>query len=308
MTAPADLVRLAGRDLPASAKINLALHVTGQRADGYHTLSSLVAFAEAGDTLSVAAADSDRFELSGPFAAALAACPAADNIVLKALAAARGLAARAGHDVGPLAIHLSKRLPVASGIGGGSADAAALLRLFTEAMPALAVELRAAGLRLGADVPMCLDGVPAVVEGIGEHSQPLARFPAIDCLLINPGVSVSTPDVFRRLQERTNPPLPAVPAEGFSTLAELVDYLRKTRNDLQGPAVALAPSIALVAGALETAGAQFTRMSGSGATVFGLFDSADEAKAAAAEIGTAHPDWWVAATRLKPAGSLKDIR
>jgi len=301
VTAPATLVRLSGRDLPAPAKINLALHVTGRRTDGYHQLSSLVVFAQAGDSLSVSAAEADHFEVAGPFASALAACASADNIVLKALAAARVVAARAGHDLGPLAIRLEKHLPVASGIGGGSADAAALLRLVADALPELRPALRTIGLTLGADVPMCLDGVPSLVQGVGEQSMSLTRFPAVACLLVNPGVSVSTPAVFRALQRRSNPPMPPVPGDGFETLDGLIDYLAHTRNDLEEPAAVLAPSIATVADALQAVGARFQRMSGSGATVFGLFDSQDDAEAAAATIAASHPDWWVAATRLKPS-------
>ena len=304
MSAPATFLRLSGRDLPAPAKINLALHVTGRRADGYHELSSLVAFAEAGDSLSVAGAAADAFKVVGPFAASLAGCAAADNIVLKALAAARVVALRTGHDLGPLAIALKKRLPVASGIGGGSADAAALLRLVAEALPELRQDLRTIGLMLGADVPMCFDGVPSLVEGVGERSMTLSRFPAIPCLLVNPGVSVSTPAVFRALQQRSNPPMPPVPKQGFATLDALVGYLEDTRNDLEAPAATLAPAIATVMAAVHAAGARFQRMSGSGATVFGLFDSSDHTEAAAAEIAAAHPDWWVAATRLKSSQEI----
>lgn len=301
-------VRLSGRDLPAAAKINLALHVTGRRADGYHTLSSLVAFAEVGDRLSVAPAMADRFEVAGPFQGALASCPAADNIVLKALAVARHVAERAERGLGPVAVALDKRLPVASGIGGGSADAAALLRLVADALPDLEGEIRAAAVTLGADVPMCFDGAPAFVEGIGERAMALPRFPGIACVLINPLTAVSTPDVFRGLRERVNPPMPPMPPAGFATLDSLVGYLADTRNDLEAPATALVPPIADVTAALNGAGARFARMSGSGATVFGLFDSAGAAEAAAVAIAAACPGWWTVATRLKPASRLETPR
>jgi 4-diphosphocytidyl-2-C-methyl-D-erythritol kinase len=251
----------------------------------------------------VAPAERDSFKVSGPFAAALGSTSPGDNIVLRALDAARAVAARAGYAIGPLRIVLDKRLPVASGIGGGSADAAALLQLVAEALPALRAELRDAALTLGADVPMCLDGVPASAAGIGEHLSPLPRFPDVACLLVNPGLSVSTPEVFRHLRRRDNPPMPPVPAEGFLSLDALVDYLGQTRNDLEAPATELAPSIAAVTSALGAAGACFGRMSGSGATVFGLFDEDRAAASAAAGIAAAHPDWWVAPMRLKPVGA-----
>lgn len=303
MSAASTRVRLSSLPVTAPAKVNLALHVTGRRGDdGYHTLSSLVAFTADGDRLKVAAARADAFMLTGAFADALHACAPGDNLVVRALAAARAIAARAGMDFGPLAIRLEKTLPVASGIGGGSADAAALLRLVADACPELAGALRAAGLRLGADVPMCFDGVPALLEGIGDVATPLRRFPPLPCVLVNPGVPVATPEVFRRLSNRANPPLPELPADGFAGRTALVGYLRATRNDLEAPAAEIAPAIAGVREALMTAGARFARMSGSGPTVFGLFETTGEAEAAAGVIAARQPRWWIMPTRLMPAG------
>jgi 4-diphosphocytidyl-2-C-methyl-D-erythritol kinase len=285
----------------APAKLNLALHITGQRADGYHTLSSLVAFAETGDSLTVREAEADALTLSGQFAEALRAGAAEENILVKAQRAARAIVEAAGGTLPPLALHLKKSLPVASGIGGGSADAAALLRIVAGLFPGCRNCLRSAALALGADVPMCFDGVPAMVEGLGEVSSPLLRFPATDCVLVNPGIAVSTPAVFRQLASRTNPPLPPVPATGFASLANLVSYLQTSRNDLAAPAGQLVPPIAAIEAALSQAGAGFARMSGSGATVFGLFASPGAAGRAAEILSRQHPGYWVMQTRLRPA-------
>lgn len=293
-------VRVAKASRIAPAKINLALHVTGRRADGYHSLSSLVAFAADGDRVTVEEAHEDGFSLSGPFAAALEGLAPEGNIVLRALHLARGLAAADGAGFGPLAITLDKRLPVAAGLGGGSADAAALLRLLGKACPPIAARLREACSGLGADVPMCLDGRPAQVEGIGDIGTPLPAFPAAPCLLVNPGIPVSTPAVFRALTRTDGPPLAPTPA--LATLGGLLDYLRDTRNDLAPAAMTLAPAIGTARDLLMRHGAAFARMSGSGATVFGLFETAEATAAAAVAVAAAHPGWWVLPTRLMPAG------
>jgi 4-diphosphocytidyl-2-C-methyl-D-erythritol kinase len=292
----------------APAKLNLALHVTGQRADGYHTLSSLVAFTEAGDCVTVREAEADELTLSGCFADRLRAGAGEENILVRARRTARAIVEGTGGRLPPLALHLEKELPVASGIGGGSADAAALLRVVATLFPDCRDSLRSAALALGADVPMCFDGCPAVVEGLGEISAPLVRFPAIDCLLVNPGLPVSTPAVFRHLACRTNPPLPPVPAQGFASLPDLAAYLRTSRNDLAAPASLIVPGIAEIETALVGAGAAFARMSGSGATVFGLFASPAEAAQAAATLRDSHPDYWVMQTRLMPAPAKDALR
>lgn len=287
----------------APAKINLALHVTGRRPDGYHTLSSLVAFAGVGDHLAILPASVDSFETTGPFAVQLAGSlpPGERNIALAALDSVRGVIRLHGRDLGPLAIVLDKRLPVASGIGGGSADAAALIRLAVAACPDIEAPLLDAAIPLGADVPMCVGGRAARIAGIGETVEPIADFPDVAAVLVNPGVPVATPSVFRALTNRENPAMPETPA--FDDVARLVDFLRKTRNDLEEPAVSLAPAIADARRVLESAGALFARMSGSGATVFGLFADGDQARAAAKAILEAHPRWWVAPTIL---GSMKE--
>ncbi|SJZ72706.1 4-(cytidine 5'-diphospho)-2-C-methyl-D-erythritol kinase [Consotaella salsifontis] len=283
----------------APAKINLALHVTGSRPDGYHELDSLVAFAEHGDILTIEPAGLDYFEIVGPFSAALSADEG--NLVTRALTLARRLSAEHGESIPPLSITLDKRLPIASGIGGGSADAAALLRLIQCALPELGPALSDESIALGADVPMCLLGQPARVRGIGESIEPWSCFPRVPLVLVNPGVAVSTPAVFRGLVRKANPPLDPFPARSL-TPRLLADVLLQTRNDLQEPAEALAPVIKEVHRSLEAIGALFTRMSGSGATVFGLFASDEAAQQAATSIRATRPDWWTLATALSAAG------
>ena len=272
----------------APAKINLWLHVTGRRADGYHELDSLVAFADVGDRLSIAPADGLSLTVFGPFAAALGT--AAENLVLRA---ARALALHCGVPAGA-ALHLEKNLPVASGIGGGSADAAAALRLCARLWQVEIEEaaLAEVALSLGADVPVCLAGETVRMTGIGERLAPLVPPPPTPAVLINPGVAVSTGQVFGALAGRFSPPA-AVRDGDFAALA------RANRNDLEAPAIALAPEIARALAVLGTAPAlRLARMSGSGATCFGLFDRADAASEAARAIGAAHPSWWVAACRI----------
>lgn len=299
MSSSRERVRLETTSRLAPAKVNLALHVTGRRADGYHTLSSLVAFASHGDRVTASPAEEDSFALSGPFADALGFTALADNIVVRALVLARAVAADAGLDFGPLAVSLEKRLPVAAGIGGGSADAAALLRMLTDACPDISARMRAVSLGIGADVPMCFDGVAARVEGIGEIGMPLPAFPAVPCLLVNPGIPVSTPEVFRRLERTANPALPPLPP--LQTFADLLDCLKGSRNDLQAAALSIAPGIGTACDGLTRHGAAFARMSGSGATVFGLFEDAGQAAAAGKVLARDHPDWWTLPTTLMPA-------
>lgn len=265
----------------APAKLNLALHVTGRRADGYHLLDSLAGFATVGDRVTVA--PGRGVTASGPFAADL---PQDGNLCARA-ADLMGVTA---------AIGLEKNLPVASGIGGGSADAAAVLRGLARGGAALPGA--EAILRLGADVPVCLAGLPARMRGVGQVLDPLPALPALPLVLVNPGVAVATPAVFAALSARDNPGLPALPVR--FTVPALLDWLAATRNDLEAPARALAPAIGEALAALTHAGAGFARMSGSGATCFGIFVSPSAAEAAAARIGAARPGWWVAATGLAP--------
>lgn len=268
----------------APAKINLALHVTGRRDDGYHLLDTLVAFAPVGDTLRLRPAEELSLTVSGPEGAAVP--PGPENLVLRAAAFVPG--------EGGAATELVKRLPTASGIGGGSSDAAAMLRglahLRKAAVPEEGLE------RLGADVPMCLNPGPARVTGIGERIVAVT-LPDLPAVLVNPRVGVATPAVFRALSRRDGAPLPDLPQ--FSAVCDCIDWLAGQRNDLEAPAIGLAPEIGAVLAALrQTAGCRLARMSGSGATCFGLFATMAGAEAAAAVLCAAHPGWWVASGAL----------
>ncbi|MDP9837649.1 4-diphosphocytidyl-2-C-methyl-D-erythritol kinase [Neorhizobium huautlense] len=283
----------------ARAKINLALHVTGRRDDGYHLLDSLVTFCESGDRLDITASDEDRFSVSGPFADVLGA--PADNLVLKARDGLRQRLAAAGIITGPVAIHLEKNLPVASGIGGGSADAAAalhgLLRAWkTDLEPRTSNALL---LSLGADVPMCFAGTPLAARGIGENITPLPQMPAMALVLANPLIGVSTPAIFKALERRDNPPVGALPAS--ADLADWIDCLKNLRNDMEPAATRLVPEIAAARAMLDAEGALLSRMSGSGATCFGIFGSFEKAKAAAEALRRQRPDWYFCATNTMSA-------
>ncbi|SOE17722.1 4-diphosphocytidyl-2-C-methyl-D-erythritol kinase [Hoeflea halophila] len=282
--------------IDAPAKINLALHVTGRRADGYHLIESLVVFARLGDLVSVQAADRDSFELRGPEAAALSNEASSSNLVVRARDGLREAARQSGVDLQPVKIVLDKRLPVASGIGGGSADAAATLKALCQLWdfhpgPDILSKL---ALELGADVPMCLDGQALVARGIGEKLSPVHLGFGLDLVIVNPRVGVSTPAVFSALEKRDNAPLPA--PDGVDDKERFLEWLGTARNDLQPPAERMVPAIANCLSALELAGARFYRMSGSGASCFGLFDSAEAARQAATRLQQDHPGWFVAAT------------
>lgn len=282
----------AAVSLTAPAKLNLYLHVTGRRADGYHLLESLVAFADVGDVISAVAAPSISLAVTGPFAAAIGG-PAEDNLVLRA---ARGLASLAGTRQGAR-LTLEKRLPVASGLGGGSADAAAAIAVLERLWgiaPDQAARERLA-LSLGADVPVCLGGQAAHMSGIGEAVAPLAApLPPLGVVLANPGAALATPAVFRSLAGRFGPADRLEPVPGDK--AGLVAALAARRNDLQAPALTLCPAIARVLDAIEaTPGILLARMSGSGATCFGLYVDRQAAQDGAAALRAARPDWWVAA-------------
>ncbi|APG83663.1 4-(cytidine 5'-diphospho)-2-C-methyl-D-erythritol kinase [Sinorhizobium americanum] len=283
----------------APAKINLALHVVGQRADGHHLLESLVTFAECGDRVALSPAEADRFTLSGPFGRdlPLSAEGKSGNLVLRARDLLRRELIERGDAAGPVHLHLEKNLPIASGIGGGSADAAATLRgLLSLWRAEIAPEkLGELALALGADVPMCLDGRPLLAKGIGEEIAPVADLPSFAIVLVNPLVAVSTPVIFRMLAEKCNPPLTLPPVA--RTAADWLTALAGMRNDLERPARALEPTIDAVSAALQTVEAKLVRMSGSGATSFGLFDSDERAAAAAQRISADHPEWYVLATR-----------
>lgn len=278
----------------APAKINLCLHVTGRRDDGYHLLSSLVVFADIGDELGYEPSEDLSLDLTGPEAGGLAAEP--DNLVLRA---ARALAAEAGREPSGR-LTLTKRLPVASGIGGGSADAAAAMRLLARAWGVeMAAPARARlALGLGADVPMCLAGRPAVAAGIGEELTPLPDMPGLDLVLVNPRRPVSTPAVFRARGGPFGDPVGPVPTV---SRADLVGWLAARRNDLEEAARRVEPAIGKTLDLLaRQAGCRLARMSGSGATCFGIFDEGAAAQSAAAMIAAAEPGWWVRATRTRP--------
>lgn len=277
----------------APAKVNLALHVTGRREDGYHLLDSLVVFADIADELEARPAQSDGLHIVGPFAQGLGSGPS--NLVLRAITAFR--AHWPGQVLTGVAITLTKNLPVAAGLGGGSADAAAALRLMAQLsrQPVDMSELMNLGSHLGADVPVCLLSRPALMAGTGELVTPLAGFPPLFLVLVNPMLPVSTADVFRRLERRDNDPLPGLPTP-LTRPAQLGVWLAETRNDLEGPAVALVPAIgALKAHLAGTPGCMMARMSGSGATVFGLFGSGAQAHQAAHDMRALWPQLWVAA-------------
>ena len=293
--------------ITAAAKVNLYLHVTGRRDDGYHELDSLIAFAAVHDTLLLTPSPRIELVVGGPFAGALE--PGDDNLVLTA---ARRLAEQCGTKAGAR-IELIKRLPVAAGIGGGSADAAAALhglrRLWD--IDLAAGDWQGLALGLGADVPICFHGRAAFVGGIGERIDPAPPLPAVAMVLVNPGVAVSTPAVFGR---RAGPFTPAArfPAPA-ATAADLAGLLSARGNDLFAPARNLAPVIGEAVDRLDRAsGCLLARMSGSGATCFGLFTDAGAAADAATSLRADRPDWWIAATQLltatadlaaEPAGS-----
>ena len=277
----------------APAKLNLYLHITGRRDDGYHTLDSLIVFAGVGDRVTVSPAHDLGLELTGPFAPALADDP--DNLVLRA---AR-LLARAGGVEPRAAITLEKNLPVAAGLGGGSADAAAALRALATLwkLAPTADDLAALALDLGADVPVCLAGQAAFVGGIGENLTPPPSLPPVHGVLVNPGAALSTAAVFsERAGAFTGPGrFTGAPADG----AALAQTLATRCNDLEAPARRLCPAIdqALAALAAEPH-CLLARMSGSGATCFGLFANAGHGAAATEHIAGSHPEWWVASAPL----------
>ena len=277
--------------IKAPAKINLALHVTGQRDDGYHLIDSLVVFTDFGDDLSFAQAASDALIIDGPFAAAL---QGQSNLVMKALALLRN---ERGATCPPVEIRLTKNIPVASGIGGGSSDAAAALKGLNAFwnLSLSPARLQHIGLGLGADVPMCLAAAPLQASGIGGDIRLLDRFPALDLVLVNPGIEVSTPEIFKALASKHNRPMSV--QSNLTSVHAVCEWLSAQRNDLQRPAIAQHPVIADCLAALHEHGAMLARMSGSGATCFGIFASAGTAQLAASALQRQHPHWFVKATR-----------
>jgi 4-diphosphocytidyl-2-C-methyl-D-erythritol kinase len=282
----------------ASAKLNLTLRVLGRRADGFHELQSLVAFAGVHDTVELDPDDGFSLAVEGPFAGALGR----DNLVIGAAEAAR--LAHPGLRLGRF--RLVKELPVASGIGGGSADAAAALRLIARANPgALSDEtLHAIAAQLGSDVTVCLRSRPALIAGRGEQVKEVRGFPACAMLLANPGLKLATEAVYAALGA---PPLPvppemSEPPDLGGDFETLVAYLLPRGNDLEGAAARLAPPVRTVLAAVAgLEGTRLARLSGSGPTCFALFATEQEAKRGAATLATEYPNWWLAATSLGSA-------
>ena len=284
------------------AKVNLSLRVVGRRADGYHDLESVVAFADCADRLTLEPGGELRLATTGPLAAACG--ETSDNLVFKAAK----LLAEAVPNLKLGAFALDKVLPVAAGIGGGSADAAAALRLLARLNDLLLDDprLQQVALATGADVPVCLLSRACEMTGVGEQLLPLAM-PNMPCVMVNPRVPVATKDVFQALGLRNGElrvgatsvlQAPAWPEQGGS-IADWVDVLKTVANDLEAPAMRIEPVIGDVLGALrDSAGVKLARMSGSGATCFAIYGAPAEAHAAAGKIRGDHPGWWVHAGTL----------
>ncbi|SMC65580.1 4-diphosphocytidyl-2-C-methyl-D-erythritol kinase [Primorskyibacter flagellatus] len=272
----------------APAKINLTLHVTGRRPDGYHLLDSLVVFGDVGDRLRLTPEPEMVLDVTGPFAAGV---PVDRRNLIWHAAEAVGWTGR---------IELEKRLPHGAGLGGGSADAAAVLRSLCGADAAKVIGLDTA-LALGADVPVCLTPIPQRMQGIGERLRLVSPVPVLNLVLVNPGVQVATPEVFRALAQRENPEMPH--CDGWTCEAQFINWLTRQRNDLEQPACDLAPAIRVALDALS--GSLLARMSGSGATCFGIYETPAQAHETASEIAARHPDWWVVHTQTEGAGQAR---
>ncbi|MDO9586458.1 MAG: 4-(cytidine 5'-diphospho)-2-C-methyl-D-erythritol kinase [Brevundimonas sp.] len=281
----------------APAKVNLFLHVGPVDADGYHPLASLVAFADVGDQVTVERAERLSLTVTGPFARALEG--EGDNLVLRAV---RALGAAAGIGEPGLGITLDKQLPVAAGLGGGSSDAGAALKLARDALglPFDDVALAEISAGLGADGPMCLHARAAWAEGRGGVLTFETGLPPLPALLVNPGAPSSTGAVYRAFDAGSPGRADRPPPPSNWRVSTVIDWLATRRNDLQAPAVARTPAIGeAMAAAVGLPGARLTRMSGSGATVFALFDTAAAAGAAGQVLSALHPGWWVRPTVLR---------
>jgi 4-diphosphocytidyl-2-C-methyl-D-erythritol kinase len=280
----------------ARAKVNLTLRVLGRRADGYHELQSLVAFADIGDEVTLRLGAPRGVTASGPYASAIDG----ENIAVRAL---RRLAETAPAVVLG-SVHIEKRLPVAAGIGGGSADAAAVLRAVRHANPGLASEVDwlAVAASLGADVPVCLANSAQFMWGIGREMVPVPALPPLPAVLVNPGAPLATAAVFGALGAPPAPeaiPPPDMPGP-FPNMSSAAAYLHASSNDLEPVARDLCPAIGAVLAALSAeSGVVLARMSGSGATCFGLFETPAAAEAAARRLSALNPAWWAVATTLR---------
>lgn len=275
----------------APAKVNLFLHVGPARPDGRHPICSLVAFADVGDTLEAEPVAESELVVKGPFAADIG--PNVDNLVTRALSLVHAP---------PMRVLLDKQLPAAAGLGGGSADAGAALRLAGRIFPVINLgRLKQAAQSLGADGPMCLAAQTCVAEGEGERLSQAPSFPALPAILVNPGLASPTGAVYRAYDDEVGgaladrPPMPAT----FPTVGAMTRFLAGQRNDLEAPAIRLTPGIAEALNAVRSCdGVLLGRMSGSGSTVFGLFATSAEAESAAAALRRAEPSWWVRSCHL----------
>jgi len=284
----------------ARAKVNLTLRVLGRRLDGYHDLESLVAFADFGDGIEFLPGAPPTATVRGPFATAIDGTNIAALALQRVAAAAN--AADATIELG--AVTIEKRLPVAAGIGGGSADAAAVLRAVRRANPAraAAIEWHAVAASLGADVPVCLHSEAQFMWGTGHDTVVVPPLPPLPAILVNPGVPLATAGVFRALAAGPVPAVPVAPTPPgrFRDVAAVVAYMDAHANDLEPTAVALCPPIGAVLAALRAQPAtRIARMSGSGPTCFALFDTPGDAATAARRIGASEPGWWVEATTFR---------
>lgn len=276
----------------APAKINLCLHVTGQRSDGYHLLDSLVLFTEFGDRVSIIPDTNWTLNCTGPFGSDIP--QGSENLVLRA--------ATIVSEAEGAVIRLEKNLPPSSGIGGGSSDAAATIRALTEMYPSVDPTI-ADLVNLGADVPVCMSTQLTRMQGIGDRLTRLGSAPSIPIILVNPGVSLPTADVFNALETKENLPLPEIMPDP-TDLSNWLGWLGEQRNDLEQPAMKLQPEIARV---LEVLSAfpetKLARMSGSGATCFAILEDSERRDALAAFIRKQHPNWWVVATQSYRSGA-----
>ncbi len=271
----------------AFAKINLALHVRKRRADGYHELETVFAFLDQGDSLWMEPAEQFSLDLEGTFGRNLADEDYETNLIYRAAKLHRNGV------VPPVAFRLNKRLPIAAGLGGGSADAAAALRLLNDKceVPLSTDELHAIAAQLGADVPACIDSLPVVGRGTGTLLEPIENdVSGLHCLLVNPNIAVATGPVFKAWDGVDRGPMPEGSARSI---------LQDGRNDLEPMALKICPQIGIILQELREAKPLVARMSGSGATCFALFDDAETLQRSAAEVASRHPDWWTMTGRLR---------
>tara|TARA_R110002126_G_scaffold69696_13_gene175757 strand:+ start:9556 stop:10443 length:888 start_codon:yes stop_codon:yes gene_type:complete len=283
----------------APAKINLALHVTGQRHDGYHLLDSLVVFSRFGDQISGYMSDENALVIKGQFAVELGDGDHSDNLILKARNILADYAKQNGISVSPVHLTCEKNIPIASGLGGGSADAAATFRLLIDLwkLDIPSSDLSDMALQLGADVPMCLLSNPLIARGIGEDITPINIVTDCYMILANPLVAVSTPEVFNLLASKDNSALTC--ASQITEQAQLIDIMVHSRNDLELPAKIISPDIQICIDELISTKPLFARMSGSGASCFALYNDHDQMNGALKTLRQNRPDWFVVATELK---------